>query len=172
MNTLIRKLRSGWRLPYREKLWFILFYPYSGLIRLAILTLPYRILSRRYGYPYANTQLSLPVSASDRQLAWRIGKIAELTAQYTPWESKCLVQALMVRTLLRFYRIPHLMHLGAVLTKNPNEPMKAHAWVKVGPWVVSGRDGHQAFAILATFVSIRLSETDSPNQTAHLTAYH
>jgi len=90
--------------------------------------------------------------------AWRIGRISELVSKYTPWESKCLVQVLMVRALLAYYHIPYVMHLGvtkAMAQESGEEGdsiMKAHAWLSVGAWVVSGGDGHRAFTIVATFV--------------------
>jgi hypothetical protein len=159
MAIVIRKLLTFWRMPLREKTWFFLFYPYSGIIRLAILTLPFRILSPRYGVFCRNDQLSTLVTSEQQLTAWRMGRMADQVSCYTPWESKCLVQALMVRTLLGYYRIPYVMHLGATLTDDSNEPMKAHAWVRVGRWVVSGGDGHQAFGIVGSFVSPLLADT-------------
>lgn len=151
--TTVRKVGTAWRLPFREKVWFLLFYPYSGLVRVAILTLPFSLLSRSYGHYYSNTELSPLVSEQQQMRAWRIGKVAELAASYTPWESKCLVQAIMVRTLLGFYGIPYVMHLGARMTGDSKEPMKAHAWIKVGSWVIAGGEGHRAYGIVSAFVS-------------------
>jgi hypothetical protein len=151
--TALKKTATAWRLPFREKVWFLLFYPYSGLVRAAILMLPFSLLSRSYGRYYSNTQCSPLVSEQQQMLAWRIGKVAELAARYTPWESKCLVQAIMVRTLLGFYGIPYVMHLGARMTGDEKEPMKAHAWIKVGPWIISGREGHRAYGVVSSFVS-------------------
>jgi hypothetical protein len=75
-----------------------------------------------------------------------------LTARYTPWETKCLVQATMARFLLGVYGIPYILHLGTLMTHNDEEPLKAHAWVKVGPWIIVGGEGHQAFAIVGSWV--------------------
>lgn len=152
MNGLRSKISAAYLLPLREKLWFLSFLPYSGLIRIAILTLPCRWLARTYGQYHRNYQLSPMVSEEQCQLARRIGKIAQLAARHTPWESKCLVQALMVRTLLGFYDIPYVLCLGARRTGETVEPIKAHAWVKVGPWIVIGGEGHKAFGVTACFV--------------------
>lgn len=155
-----RKVKTGWRLPLREKCWLVLLYPYSGLVRAAILILPFRLLSPRLGRCYKNNQLSPLVSDSQKMRAWRIGRIAELVARYTPWESKCFVQAIMVRTLLGYYGIPYVLHLGAMMTGETTIPMKAHAWVKVGPWVVAGREGHRAYGIVSTFVTPSVLERE------------
>ena len=162
-----RNVIVAWRLPLREKVWFLLFFPYSGIIRASILMLPFQGLSRSYGQHYHNQQLSSLVTVQQLQQAWRIGKMAELAARYTPWQSKCLVQALMVRTLLGFYRIPYVLHLGATMTGDDQEPMKAHAWVKVGRWVVSGGEGHRAFAIVGTYLTpniVKNRNSQAPTQ--------
>jgi len=150
---ILRKIRTAFCLPLTEKLWILLLYPFSGLVRAAILLLPFKYLSRYLGQHHQNHELSPLVSESQRLLAWRIGRITELVARYTPWESKCLVQAIMAKTLLNFYHIPYVIHLGAKMTKDPKEPMKAHAWVKVGAWIITGREGHRAFGIVSSFVT-------------------
>lgn len=159
LATFFKKTQTVWRLPQRKKAWVLILYPLSGVIRLAILTLPYKILSKYYGNLHSNTQLSIPCDETQKKIAWEIGKITDLIARHTPWKSECLVQALMVKTLLKYYQIPHTLHLGALMCKDPEEePMKAHAWVLVGPWIVCGAEGHEAFSIVATFTSIDLQQ--------------
>lgn len=159
--ALVSKIKTFRGLPLREKLWFFFLYPYSGIVRAVVLWCPFRYLSQALGHHHANYTLSSVVSEADRQLAWRIGRIIELTARYTPWECKCLVQAAMARTLLGFYGIPYVMHLGARMTEDPAAPMKAHAWVKVGPWIVTGGEGHAAFGVVSTFVTPSVIATDA-----------
>ncbi len=153
LNLLLKKISSLWHLPWCEKIWLTLLYPLSGVIRFTILTMRFSWLAPLLGQHHKNYQLSPLVSQPMLQRAWRIGRIVELTSRYTPWQSKCLVQAIMVRILLGYYRIPYVMHLGTRLTKNASAPMKAHAWVKVGPWIIVGREGHQAFTIVSSFIS-------------------
>ena len=156
INLVIQKSRSAWRIPFREKLWVLFLYPFSGLIRLAILTFSFKFLSRYFGYFYRNYQLSVLVTEQQLKLAWRVGKITELVAKYTPWESKCLVQAIMVKTILSCYGIPYVMYIGArVTSEDKKKPMKAHAWIKVGKWIVVGGDsrGCSGFGVVSTFVA-------------------
>jgi hypothetical protein len=146
------KLRSAMELPLREKVWLAFLYPYSGVVRAFALIFPFRLYSRVLGLHYQNHQLSAIATENQLLLAKRIGKIVNLTARYTLWEAKCLVQATMARTLLGYYNIPYVMHLGASLKAEESVPLKAHAWVKVGPCVIVGGGGHQAFGIVGTFV--------------------
>ena len=151
-RNFITKLISAWRLPLREKIWIFFLFPCSGIVRASQYLFHFRILSRIYGHFYQNVTLSPLVSDAQKIRAWRIGRIVELTARYTPWESKCLVQATMARFLLGLYGIPYILHLGTRLTHTDDEPLKAHAWIKVGPWIIVGREGHQAFAIVGSWV--------------------
>ncbi len=151
-SVLLQKTRSALKLPLREQLWFTFLYPLSGFIRLSMLCLPMRVNHRYYGKHYGNYRLSALVSERQRHTAWRIGRICELVSRYTPWESKCLVQAIMAITVLRLYRIPYVLYLGVKPATN-SEGMKAHAWVGVGAWIVTGREGHRAFAVVSTFVA-------------------
>lgn len=64
-----------------------------------------------------------------------------------------MVEAILTHWLLNRYRVPHVICLGAYLTKDPSEPMKAHAWVRVGPRIIVGAAGHQRYAVTAVFVS-------------------
>ncbi|MCH6257732.1 lasso peptide biosynthesis B2 protein [Puniceicoccaceae bacterium K14] len=145
----IGKAKTALRLPAREKVWFCLAYPLSGFVRLAILILPFRAIASVLGRPTDTDSSSIvPISETSQDLARRLGRICSLVARYTPWESKCLVQAVAVAVGLRFYGIPGIVYLGVV---NSDGPLKAHAWVKVGDLVVSGREGHRAFTVIAAY---------------------
>lgn len=131
----------------------------SAPIRAGLLLLPFRKMVPLLGQHQSNIQLTSVVSEAQRQRAWRIGRITELAAGYTPWESKCLVQACAASILLRYYRIPYVMHLGVTRggeNADAGNALKAHAWLSVGPWIVTGGDGHRAFTIVSTFVSPEL----------------
>ena len=164
MNRMLRKCRTFLTMRHREKIWFLFLFPLSGLIRAAILTIPFRHVAPYLGRHHQNYQLAALATKNQMQTAWRIGRITELASKFTPWDSKCLVQVVMVRCLLAYYKIPYVIHLGVVKARTGAEPlengelMKAHAWLAVGQWIVSGREGHKAFTIVSTFVQPALLE--------------
>ena len=165
MNPILRKIRTFLAMRSREKLWFFLLFVLSGIARAAILTVPFRHVAPYLGRHYQNEQLACIATKEQLQTAWRIGRITESVSKYTPWQSKCLVQAMMVRSLLGYYDIPYVMHLGVTksqagegTTVGDENVLKAHAWLSVGPWIVSGREGHRAFTIVSTFVQPSLLE--------------
>jgi len=152
-------------MPWEEKIWLALLFPLSGLARAALLFMPFRRVAPYLGRHHGNVPLSPLATPGQIRLASRIGSVSALAARFTPWKSRCLVQAIMVKTLLRHYGIPHVIYLGVVKPTGPASvgadragagrppAMKAHAWVAVGPKVVAGRDGHHAFTIVSTFAS-------------------
>lgn len=162
---ILRKVLTAWHLPWVEKIWLALLYPLSGLARAALLFIPFRRVAPYLGRHHGNVQLSPLATPRQIRLAARIGSVSAIAARFTPWKSRCLVQAIMVKTLLSHYKIPHVIYLGVVKPTGPGTagaepdgsdrppPMKAHAWVAVGPKVVAGKAGHQAFTIVSTFAS-------------------
>jgi len=165
MKLLWRKICSFLSIKNREKLWFFLLFILSGFSRAAVLTLPFRRVAPYLGRHFQNTQLAALVSEKQLRTAWRIGRITELTAAYTPWQSKCLIQAMMAKFLLSYYDIPYVMYLGVTKSaaraagKQDANNLQAHAWLTVGPWVITGREGHRAFTIVSTFVTPSLLES-------------
>jgi hypothetical protein len=155
LHQAVKKIITASRLPLREKVWFLLCYPCSGIIRVSTFILPFSFLSKWLGLHNSNLILSTVATEKQCMLAWRIGKIIELSTRATPWEARCLVQAIIARTLLGYYNIPYVLYLGASLTK-VTEPMTAHAWVKVGPWVIVGNDDLKAYSVISTYVSPNL----------------
>lgn len=152
MIKFIRKIKIAWQLPLVEKVWITLLFLLSGVIRAALLLLPFRWLSRYLGDYRQNRQFFPAASLQQQLLGQRIGRIVLLTSRYTPWESKCLVQAILAKTLLACYGIPYSLYLG-VKRNQGGGAMVAHAWVQVGDRVIIGREGYKTYAIIGSFVS-------------------
>ena len=79
-----------------------------------------------------------------RHISW----VVTLTASNTPWESKCLVQALTAQKMLKNKGISTTIYLG--VRKEGNE-MKAHAWVRCGQYYVTGGAIREQYAVVAKF---------------------
>lgn len=150
---MLKPLVTFFRLPLRQKLWFVVLFPLSGLVRAMVLAVPFPRYARVLGARRGNEQLLVLAEPQSEQLAWRIGRIIEQVARFTPWESKCLVQAILARLMCRYYRLPYVLHLGVTRNQAQGSPLKAHAWLSVGRWVIVGREGHQAFTIVSTYVA-------------------
>ncbi len=155
-SQLRDKSSTFWHLPQREKAWFFLLIPLSGAVRLVLCVMPFNWYARHLGEHHKNYQLSPLVSSSELERARGIGRTIALVSRYTPWQSKCLVQAVMARIMLGYYGIPYIMHLGTKLTRESSSSMKGHAWVKVGARIIVGREGHKTYTIVGSFVASSL----------------
>lgn len=72
----------------------------------------------------------------EREYISRIGWAIRAVSGRTPWESKCLVQAITGKVMLRRKRIHNTLYLG--VAKDGDNKMQAHAWLRVGGQVLTG----------------------------------
>ena len=137
-----------------------------------------RNLAKTMGDQYLQNRTLCVLATEEQALtASRMGKLMHSVSKNVPWESKCLTDALCVKWLLNRYRIPAVFYLGAKIdsagdsagdstddstedtgsSKNDSgsskNSMQAHAWVSVGPYVVTGAPEHLDFQVVATFAS-------------------
>lgn len=71
------------------------------------------------------------------------------SSKYTFWESECLVKALAARYMLKRRGIESTLYLGT--RKDEQKKLVAHAWLRSGPFIVTGSEGMEQFTIVATF---------------------
>jgi hypothetical protein len=80
----------------------------------------------------------------------RIRGAIRIAAPLTPTTSNCYPQALTAHTLLRASRLPSTFYYGAAF--RPDEQgLQTHAWVRCGPFVVTGAPEHRYFSPVASF---------------------
>ncbi|OIO66536.1 MAG: hypothetical protein CO186_05650 [Zetaproteobacteria bacterium CG_4_9_14_3_um_filter_49_83] len=158
-------------LKNKEKLWIILLLCLSGIARFTMLILPFRWLTPLFGQHYQNAELTVIVTTTQLQQALWVGRMTELVAKQTPWQSKCLVQAMMARCVLAYYGIPYVLYLGVgkiagnqAAHKSESDVLIAHAWVSVGPSIITGYDGHEGFTIVSTFVDPAILHSSRPKR--------
>lgn len=81
--------------------------------------------------------------------ARRIGRIVETVCRHTPWESKCLVKAIVAKIILRYYGINNTLFLG--VGRYEGDDLVAHAWLRYGETIITGGHGTEKFTIVAEF---------------------
>jgi len=126
-------MKNFLKLSWREQCWFIKVYVLTGLIRVAILVIPFKYLSNVLGKHMQES----PTIENEKKLvlALRIGWIVETVSGYTLWKSQCLVKAIAGKLLLRQYGIANTLYLG--LTKCDGK-IVAHAWLRCGEKMITG----------------------------------
>jgi hypothetical protein len=116
-----------------------------ALARVAVVLLPFHVLSRWLGVRRGETPGDVVADARTRG----VGKAVAAAAQRTPWRSKCLEQAIAAKAMLRRRGVESTLYLGVV-----REPMAAHAWLRVGEHNVTGGQEVSQYAVVASFAEI------------------
>ena len=142
------RLRNFWRLPGTDRWLLIEAALFAALARMAILTLPFRWFAPWLGrHGEANDGTDETTEAEP--VRHRVGRAVQLAGRHTPWQSKCLVQAIAARLMLGRRGVAGTIYLG--LAKDPDGQMKAHAWLQSGDTIVTGRNGMSRFTVLSSF---------------------
>lgn len=84
-----------------------------------------------------------------RQTLSRVSEIIELVSRYTFWESQCLVRAIAAMKMLEKRGIESTLYLGTA--KDETGKLIAHAWLRSGPYYISGMKGMERFTVVSKF---------------------
>lgn len=144
---MIRTVRKFCSLSWQERCLLIESFCLTGLVRLVILLLPFRWLSKVLGRHMRESPMK--EGAAESALARMIGRGIETVSRYTPWESKCLVQAIVGKMMLRQYGIANTLYLG--VGRDEGNSLIAHAWLRCGETIITGRQGRERFTVVGKF---------------------
>ena len=122
---------------------------YAAVARFRVFFSPGNRLHRYLGEEGAETGTETPEMEQRKKIALVARRVARVVER-VPWESKCLVQAMVVQRLLRDYCIESTLYLGVGRNKEDNDKMVAHAWLRSGPYYVIGGRG-EGYATVAKF---------------------
>ena len=147
---MLRKISKFSALSAKEKRLFIEAYLLLGMIRAAILTISFKRLTRSLEQS-KDRESSEPLTEEQLQSAVMAGRAIERAANYTPWESACLVQSLTAHRMLKKRGIPGVFYLGVLKDENTEEKMKAHAWSQCSDTIITGAQGHEEYTVLSVF---------------------
>lgn len=124
-----------------------------GWYRAAVLLVPFKRLTARFRH-HSRPQTPGALNAQQREQALQIGYLVAVAANYTPWQSLCLVQVLTTRRLLARRGIPGQFFLGVqkgeISEEAPNG-LAAHAWLQCADTVVNGGAGHEQYTVTSAF---------------------
>ena len=150
ISTRLRKVAA---LSWADRWLLLEVFCLLGVARLALRWIPFRRLARHLGPMQTETSTVAP--AEQLVQARRVGLAIARISSYTPWTSNCFPQALVAKHWLRRRHIPTTLYLGVALTKpeasSTRSEMEAHAWLRCGPFLVTGGHGHERFKVTACF---------------------
>jgi hypothetical protein len=147
--SLISELRKFSSRTWRERGFFAEAYMLLGVMRCAMLLLPFQriaeIMGLRQGIAGADNAFARSVNSA--HIGWAI----QAAALRTPWESACLVQALTGVVMLGRQGIDATLYLGVAKDESGLEAMSAHAWLCCGDAIVTGDSGIERFSVISSF---------------------
>ncbi len=150
---MLKKLRQFAVLNFQQKYIFIAAWFLLGWMRVAILTVSFKRLVRALEH-HRDTTAARTLDEYQIIQAIEIGRMVERAARYTPWQSRCLAQVLVVQRLLAARGISGQFFLavrkGGSESANPDS-LFAHAWVRCGDVIVNGGRGHEQFVVVSSF---------------------
>ena len=128
----------------KEYCLFIEAYLLLGISKLMILVFPFKFIASKIGLPQTETSFinDFECKILETQMAVNRG------AKYIFFQSKCYDQALASTFMLRRRGISSTIYFG--LCKE-NGQLLAHAWVRAGQIIVSGKRGYENFTPIAWF---------------------
>lgn len=145
MSSLNNIIKTFFRISFQAKILVIRVFILTAISRFAMKYIDFCKLKKYMG------QQSIETSYEDDKnyeiYLKRLSFVIQKVAKYTPWESKCLVQALTAQHILHKKKLKTTLYLG--VNKENNE-LIAHAWIRCGSFYVTGGDGEN-YGVVAKF---------------------
>ncbi|WP_096440553.1 lasso peptide biosynthesis B2 protein [Alteribacter populi] len=121
-------------------------YYYLGWARV-LKKLPFSKVAPTLGIEKKETPLAF--NQSDKETAHRVSLVIHIMSRYTLWESQCLVKAIAGMKMLEKRNIDSTLYLGTA--KDESGKFVAHAWLRSGPYFISGSEGMEKFTVVAKY---------------------
>jgi hypothetical protein len=146
LRDVLRTFRSRSR---QERGLFIEAFALLGVMRAAILLVPFRKISAMMGLVPGTTSTGDKLAAAIPlpAISWAV----QAAAARTPWESACLAQALTAMLMLSRRGVAATLYLGVAKNKGGAEAMAAHAWLRCGESILTGAAGVERFSAISSF---------------------
>jgi hypothetical protein len=149
---MLRRIRKFIALDWQHKKLFLQAYLVLGKVRFSLLRRPFKKLVSELNVSRDAAEQT-PLEPSARAAALAVGWAVRTAANFTPWESTCLVQVLAAQRLLQKRGIAGVFYLGATNTGAGDEAagFLAHAWLKCNGEFITGESGHRNYTVISSF---------------------
>lgn len=144
---MLRKWKAFARMPLGMKLLMLEAYLFLGWSRVLKL-LPFAKVAPSLGAQMQETPWSPPIQEHERIIR-RVSKAVCTMSRYTVWESQCLVKAIAAMKMLHRRGIDSTLYLGTA--RDDSGQLIAHAWLRSGPFYLTGFEGMERFTVVGKF---------------------
>lgn len=121
---------------------------YLGIARI-LKSLPFRKIVKHLGEESKETTYNSLVSPSEKRTLIQISQAINIMSRYTLWDSMCLVKAIACMKMLERRNIDSTLYLGTA--KDQTGSMIAHAWLRSGPYYLTGFEEKERFTVVSKF---------------------
>ena len=143
----LKKVKKFRTYLFQDKLLILKAFFITGIMRIVLILVPFKVLKKHIGKYDEESEHNIDNINTTKieKIGWVVTKIS----RYTPWKSKCLVQALTAQRLLCDKGLESTLYLGVSRSVNKGI-LDAHAWIRCGNIYVTGGNGEK-FSIVARF---------------------
>lgn len=115
--------------------------------RFCLKIIPFKNFKKHMGV--YNEESPINIELIQYKEAKAVKRIIEAVSKITPWKSKCLVQALTAKKMMKRRGISTTIYLG--IKKDSEETMIAHAWTRCGTMYITGGKYREDYVVVAKF---------------------
>lgn len=142
----MRKIRIFVSLNWKVKGLLFESYFFLGWARI-LKMMPFSKVAPSLGMQMVETTFT--INSSDKTTLSNISQALHIMSRYTFWESECLVKAIAGMKMLERRRIESTLYLGTA--KEETGEFIAHAWLRSGPFYITGSEGMERFTVVNKF---------------------
>lgn len=97
-------------------------------------------------------ETSIDLIPEQRKKLSEVSQAIHMISKYTFWESECLVKAIAAMKMLGNRRIESTLYLGTA--KDESGKLIAHAWLRSGPFYITGAEVKEQFTVVSKFAKL------------------
>ena len=142
---ILRKIKILISLPLHKKWLFVEAFVMLGWARI-LKMIPFSRIAPTLGDHMEETDMN---QIENKIMLKHVSEAIHIMSKYTIWESQCLVKAIAGMKMLQRRQIESTLYLGTA--RDDTGQMIAHAWLRSGPFYISGSEGMERFAVVAKF---------------------
>lgn len=143
---MLKKVIKFFSIDYETRLLFIEAYLYLGLARVLI-GVPFCKVVSSLGSQMQETSFTL--NEKNKTAIMDVQNAIQVVSRHTLWESKCLAKAIAAGKMLQRRNIESTLYLGTA--KDENAELIAHAWLRSGPFYITGSEVMNRFSVVGKF---------------------
>lgn len=144
--SIVKKAQTFFRLNFKTKLLYIEAFLHLGRARY-LKSISFSKVAPTLGEQMKESSYEL--IAADKEILANVSRAINIMSRYTIWESQCLVKAMAAMKMLEKREIDSTLYLGTA--KDENGGLIAHAWLRSGPFYITGAEVMDRFTVVSKF---------------------